>query len=70
MRGSSPPKPLKAGRIFLILLYALTFYFGPQIGGGSANLHEGALEAHEAGGMATGFYLMNLFNDRFELNDF
>lgn len=70
MRGSSTPKPLKVGRGFLILLYAITFYFGPQIGGGGANLHEGVLVAHEANGAATGFYPMNQFNDRFELNDF
>lgn len=68
MRGSSIPKPLKAGRIFLVLLYALTFYFGPQIGGGNADFHDGALEALEASRTATGFYLMNQFNDRFELN--
>ncbi len=70
MRGSSIPKSLKVGRTFLVLLYALTFYFGPQIGGGNADLHEGGLEVYEANGTATGFYLMNQFNDRFELNDF
>jgi hypothetical protein len=69
MRGSSAPKPLKKGRIFLILLYALTFYFGPQIGGGKPDLHEGNLSANEVNGSSTGFYSMNEFNDRFELND-
>lgn len=69
MRGSSIPNSLRPGRIFLILLYALTFYLGPQFASGNSNLHEGELNAQEENGQATGFYPMNEFNDRFELND-
>ncbi len=68
MRGSSTPKQRKAGRKFLIFLYALTFYLGPQFGGGQASFEEGALSAKEVTGNATGFYPMNKFNDMFELD--
>ena len=69
MRGSSTPKPLGASRIFLILVYALTFYFGPQFAGGTNDFEKGSSRASETTGSATGGYLINIFNDNFELND-
>ena len=69
MRGSSAPKSLKVGRIFLILLYSLTFYLAPQFSGGKPDYSQGTVSAYAVSGQSTGFYLMNLFNENFELND-
>jgi len=74
MRGSYTFPPLEGslnwGQAGLILLYALAFYFGPQIGGsglGGETLHQGA---HASTGGASGYFWPNGFTDPFDINTY
>lgn len=73
MREASKPVVLgvkrKAVKWFLVLLYAFTFYLGPQIAGSSFEPVDSPAYAHKAGGPATGSYLINMFNANFEMSD-
>ncbi len=73
MRGSYNLLPLggtkNLSRALLVLLYALTFYFGPQIGG-DGFLNQPEKTVTYSGGGPTGFYWMRVFNDQFGLENF
>lgn len=73
MKEGSLPAPLglkKRGfKAFLIFLYAVTFYLGPQFAGIDLEKKSPAGYSAEHSGPATGAYMINLFNRRFELND-
>lgn len=74
MRGSSvsncKAKNFDFFKLVLVFLYALVFYFGPQLAGSEKPVGEIETVSRQANAVSAGFSLINDFNDHFEFENY